>query len=292
MKLDIICQYHCETGEGPLWDVKNGVLWWVDIPSGRLFRYDPRNGEHGLVHQGRPIGGFTFQQDGSLLLFRDKGRIEAFRDGRVQRVVNDATPGEEHQRWNDVAAAPDGGVFGGTMAAKHPQTGERIAGRFYRLDRDGSLHVLEENIGCSNGIGWSPDERTMYYIDTPTREIRAYDYDPETGRIGNRRVFVKVEGPGAPDGMTVDAEGGVWCAEWGGACVKHYDAAGKLLRKIDIPTRNVTSVAFGGDDLGDLYITTAIGGAKDADPATAGALYVCRPGVAGKKEYESRISAS
>ena len=289
MKVEVVCQYHCDTGEGPLWDPRERVLRWVDIPAGRLFRYDPATGEHGIVHEGRPIGGFTMQADGSLLLFRDKGRVETLRDGRIERVIIDELPAEAHSRWNDQAADPEGRVFCGTMPSHDPQTGQRALGRFYRLDLDGSLHVIAENIGCSNGIGWSPDLSRMYYIDTPTRQISVYDYDRATGEVANRRVFVQVEGAGSPDGMTVDAQGGVWCAEWGGSCVKHYDPAGKLIEKIDIPTRNVTSVMFGGNDLGDLYITTAIGGDKNADPRFAGALYRCRPGVTGKPETLSRI---
>jgi sugar lactone lactonase YvrE len=289
MKVEVVCQYHCECGEGPLWNPKTGLLHWVDIPTGRLFEFDPRTGRHAMIHQGRTIGGFTFQENGSLLLFRDKGRIEEFKDGQIGRVIIDEVPAEVRSRWNDQAADPQGRVFCGTMPSHNKETGEKTLGRFYRLDHDGALHIIEENIGCSNGIGWSPDLSLMYYIDTPTREISVYDYDRATGNVTNRRTFTNVEGPGSPDGMTVDADGGVWCAEWGGACVKHYDAKGTLVEKIDVPTRNVTSVMFGGETLEDLYITTAIGGDKNADRDRAGALYVCRPGVKGKPENFSRI---
>lgn len=289
MKLETICQYHCETGEGPLWHPNERALYWVDIPAGRLFRYDPATGQHRIEHEGRPIGGFTFQTNGALLLFRDRGRVEELHEGRITRVIVDEVEAERHQRWNDVAAAPDGRVFGGTMAANDPQTKQRIPGRFCRMNLDGSIDVVAENIGCSNGIGWSPDLSLMYYIDTPTREINVFDYDRATGNVANRRTWTKVEGPGVPDGMTVDAEGGVWCAEWGGSCVKRYDPSGKLVEKIDVPWKNVTSVMFGGDDLGDLYIITAIGGDKNPDRATAGALYRCRPGVKGKPEFFSKV---
>lgn len=293
---ELVCQYHCECGEGPMWHAQEQALYWVDIPTGRLFRYDPADDRHERVHQGRPIGGFTVQADGSLLLFRDRGTVELFRNGSVQRTVVKEIPDEVHTRFNDVAADPQGRVFCGTMPSHNRETGEKRLGRLYRMDRDASLRIVEEGVGCSNGIGFTPDLTKMYFIDTPTKTVWLYDYDRATGGLTNRRAFVNVEGDtggggagGGPDGMTVDAEGDLWVAVWGGACVLNYGADGKLKGKIELPTKNVTSVTFGGADLDELYITSAIGGNKEADPKTAGALFRARPGVRGREEFVSRV---
>lgn len=293
MDVELICQYHCETGEGPIWHAQEQALYWVDIPTGRLLRYDPIEDQHELVHQGRPIGGVTVQADGSLLLFRDRGRIVAFRNGTIQRPVIDEVADDVHTRFNDVAADPNGRVFCGTMSSQNLETGDRRSGRLYLLDHNASLTTVEDNVGTSNGIGFTPDESGMYFIDTPTKTIWLYDYDRATSRLSNRRPFVNVtsDTDGHPDGMTVDANGNLWVAVWGGACVLNYAADGKLKRKIELPTKNITSVMFGGADLDELYITSAIGGQtlRGADAKTAGALFRIRPGVSGREEYVSRI---
>lgn len=288
MQHEIIAQYHCECGEGPMWHTTERRLYWSDIPTGRMFRFDPASNKHEQIYSDRQVGGYTFQEDGSLLLFRDKGNVALWRDGKVMHTVIDELEEAKATRFNDVAADPDGRVFCGTMPSHDKATNTRTLGKLYRLDPDNSIRPLVHEVGCSNGIGWTADLSKMFFIDTPTGEVSVFDYDRGSGAITNRRTFAKIT-RGFPDGMTVDAEDGVWVALWGGNGVLHFDKHGTLVETIELPAKNVTSVMFGGDDFADLYITSAIGGDKNADKATAGALYRVRPGVRGKAEFRSKI---
>ncbi|NLT72709.1 MAG: SMP-30/gluconolactonase/LRE family protein [Chloroflexi bacterium] len=279
----IVADYRCVTGEGPLWHPDEGRLYWVDIPTGRLFRLDPATGAHEQCYSGPAVGGFTLQADGKLLLFMEQGAIRLWHDGFCETIV-ESIPRESDSRFNDVIADPEGRVFCGTMATAAHE------GRLYRLDPDGSLHVVLEDVGISNGMGFTPDARGLYYTDTRARRIDLFDYDRATGEICNRRVFSPVpEGEGGPDGMTVDAEGMVWSARWNGSCVVRLDAQGRETRRITFPAKKVSCPAFGGAGYADLYITTAGGDNKEEEGAGAGALYRVDAGVCGVPEYRSRI---
>ncbi|MDX9972426.1 MAG: SMP-30/gluconolactonase/LRE family protein [FCB group bacterium] len=283
MKVELIADYECITGEGPLWHSDEQRLYWVDIPRGRLFRYEPASDRHEPCLEGAAIGGFTVQADGALLLFMEGGVVREWREGTLTTVIP-GIPDEADTRFNDVIADPAGRVFCGTMPAA------RRLGRLYRLDPDGTLTILLEGIGCSNGMGFSPDETLLYYTDSPTNEISVFDYDRATGRIENRRTFVHYDGEGSPDGLTVDAEGFVWSAKWDGGRVVRYAPDGREERRIAVPARKTTSLAFGGADYGDLYITTAGGNERDTDGRHAGALFRVRPEVRGVPEFRSRIA--
>jgi D-xylono/L-arabinono-1,4-lactonase len=295
MELELIADYACKTGEGPLWHPGERRLYWVDIPRGRLFRYEPSTGAHEQVYEGDMIGGFTLQADGALLLFMSRGAIKVWREGELTTVVEEI-PRERATRFNDVIADPAGRVFCGTISPRHDFGRPDAAGqptrsaRLYRLDVDGTLTTLLEGVGVSNGLGFTPDQRGLYYTDTPTDEISLFDYDRATGAIANRRPFVRVpEGQGHPDGMTVDAEGYVWSARWDGGCLVRYAPDGTEDRRIEFPARKVSSVAFGGDDYADLYVTTAGGDNKAEEGPGAGSLFRLRPGVRGVPEFVSRI---
>lgn len=288
MKPELIADYGCVTGEGPLWHPGQQRLYWCDIPRGRLYRYDPATGEHEMCHEGEVLGGFTIQADGALLFFAARGTVQIWREGELTTVI-DEIPEERETRFNDVIADPAGRVFCGTMP-----TGERL-GRLYRLDPDGTLTRVLEGAGCSNGMGFTPDGKGMYYTDSARREIYLFDYDRESGEIANRRVFARIpEGEGVPDGMTVDAEGTVWSARWGGGCLVRYgrgdgeQAAGEVQR-IPFPAKKVSSVTFGGPDYGDIYVTTAGGDRKEEEGAGAGALFRLCLGIQGVPEFYSRI---
>jgi len=258
-------------------------LYWVDIPTGRMFRYAPDTGRHEQFYKGRIVGGFTIQWDGSLLLFMDKGTVMIWKDGELTTVLEEI-PAERGSRFNDVIADPAGRVFCGTMSSKdHP-------GSLYRLDPDGKLSKILEGVGCSNGMGFTLDRRHMYHTDSSNREIRIYDYDPRTGLIWNGRSFVKLpEGGGTPDGMTVDSEGYVWSAIWDGGCLVRFTPDGREDMRIDFPARKVSSVIFGGKDYKDMYVTTAGGDRKDVEGTGAGGLFHLRPGMRGLPEFFSRI---
>lgn len=280
-----IADYACVTGEGPLWHPMEKRVYWVDIPNGRLFRHTPAKGTSQAFDVGAAVGGFTIQEDGALLLFMARGAVKLWRAGRLQTLI-DELPEEADNRFNDVIADPEGRVFCGVMSTK------TRAGRLYRLDPDGRVTLLLEGIGTSNGMGFTPDGKGMYYTDTRAREIYRFDYDRSTGAISNQRVFVRVpDEEGGPDGMTVDAEGRVWSAQWGGYQLVCYSPDGAVLRRIAFPTRKVSCVTFGGDDWTDMYVTTAGGNTRDEDGALAGALFHLNLGVRGVPEFFSKIRA-
>ena len=259
MSPELIADYLCIIGENPLWHPIENQLYWLDIPNGRLFRYNPKTGEHeNFYTHGEEVGGFTFQPDGSLLLFMSRGAIAIWKDGKLTSVI-DEIEGEFESRFNDVIADPVGRVFCGTM----PQ--ESRSGKLYRLDLDGSITEILDGITCSNGLGFTPDLKQLYYTDSMKHEIYLFDYNQGTGSISNQRVFVTTpEDDGVPDGMTVDAKGYIWSAHWDGNCLVRFDPFGNEERRIEFPVKKVSSLSFGGEDLTDIYVTTAGGDNKTA----------------------------
>lgn len=279
--LEMLADYACVVGENPLWHPQEKRIYWTDIGTGRLFRYDPATGEHEQFYAGDPVGGFTFQEDGSILLFMDKGAIRLWKDG-VLTTIRSETEGEADSRFNDVFADPRGRVFCGTMPV-----GERL-GNLYRLDTDGSLHKVAEGISCSNGMGLTPDHKQFYYTDSMVRKIYRFDYDLESGNLSNQTLFAEVsEDGGLPDGMTVDADGNIWSARWDGNRLVQYAPDGTLLQEIGFPVRKVSSIVFGGEDCTDMYVTTAGGNEKETDGEFAGAIYRLNIGVQGVPEFPS-----
>jgi len=284
MEPELIADYRCETGEGPLWHAQEQRLYWCDIPRGRIFRYDPATGQHGLFYEGGIVGGFTVQDDGALLLFGAQGSVRVLTGARLTTVIP-YLPGEEQSRFNDVIADPRGRVFCGTMSSpEHP-------GTLYRLDPDGSIRPVEWNVGTSNGLGFTPDGRGLYYTDTGARVIYLYDYSPETGEISHRRAFLRLgpDDPGGPDGMTVDAEGYVWSARWNGGALYRYAPDGREVLRVPFPARKVSSVTFGGADYTDIYVTTALREDRSVEGPGAGALFRLRAGVRGVPEFLSAV---
>lgn len=280
---EMIADYHCETGENPLWHPIEHKLYWTDIPSGRIFRFDPRSQVHEQIYSGRPVGGFTFQQEGGLLLFRDRGNIAHFKQGQLTTLIEEISA-EAESRFNDVIADPVGRVFCGTMSTLHS------SGHLYRLDRDGVLSIVAEGIGCSNGMGFTLDGRGFHYTDSFAGAIYLFDYSLESGDLSNKRVFATVpESSGLPDGLTVDTGGGVWSAIWDGSALLRFGLSGKASLRIRLPARKVSSVTFGGEDLHDLYITTAGGKTKEEDGNLAGALLRVRTDFTGRPEFFSGI---
>ncbi len=276
-------------GEGPVWDPKRQVLYWTDIQGGRMFCYDPARNLNERVHRGHNVGGVMVNRQGGLLTFIWDGIVLWNSDEDWAKVREDYN--EEVLRFNDVIAAPNGSAFGGSYFDDHP-------GKLYRFDPDGGVAVIAEGVRCSNGMGFSPDLRTFYHTDALIHTIYAYDFDPATGHAENRRMFVKVaEDLGYPDGMTVDAEGCVWSAIWGGGCVVRFDPQGKEMRRVHLPARQTSSAMFGGPDLTDLYVTSASIEAKsdELDPEKenyrGGSLYRVRGlGVKGRAEFESNFA--
>ncbi len=283
MNLELIADYNCIVGEGPMWHPIENAVYWADIPQGRIFRYDPRTTEHGLIFKGGEVGGFTVQDDGSLLLFMESGAVASLRQGKLECLI-DEIESERDTRFNDVIADPAGRVFCGTMPS------DSHLGSLYRLETDGSISHVLGGIGISNGMGFTPDGKQMYYTDSPTHNIYIFDYDIATGELSNQRVFVNTgENDGIPDGMTVDAEGYVWSARWDGSSLVRYSPQGEQVNRIWFPARKVSSVIFGGEDYTDMYVTTAGGQDKTGEGPGAGCLYKINLGISGKREYLSKV---
>lgn len=280
----IIADYQCHNAEGPLWHALEERLYWSDLTTGRLFRYDYASKTHEQIYSGEAVGGFTIQQDGSLLLFKARGAIERWQEGKITTLIPEI-PDERETRFNDVIADPAGRVFCGTMPAPN-----RL-GRLYRLDTDGSLTQILDGLGVSNGMGFTPDHKQLYHTDSDKREIYKFDYDQFSGNITNQRVHITTpEDEGVPDGMTVDAEGYIWSARWDGGHLFRYTPDGTEVLRIPFPAKKVTSVTFGGPDYTDIYVTTAGGDNRDEEGAGAGAVFHLNLGVQGVPEFLSRIN--
>ncbi|WP_331233331.1 SMP-30/gluconolactonase/LRE family protein [Natronorarus salvus] len=291
MRVETVADCRCEIGEVPMWHPEEKRLYWIDIPAGELFRYDPAIGAYDRCFDGGVIGGYTIQADGSFLLFMEEGAVRRLEppeegianDDSLEPIV-DSIPGEEGSRFNDVVADPEGRVFGGTMP-----TDDRL-GALYRLDTDGTVTTVLEGVDLPNGMGFSPDRETFYLTESNTNTIYAFDYDVETGAIDDRRVFVDVpDGEGMPDGLTVDEEGSVWSAQFGGGRVVRYAPDRTEERRHEVPAENVTSLLFAGEGFEELYVTTATYEASGDDEG-AGNLFRLRPSVSGVPEFASRVS--
>jgi len=213
----------------------------------------------------------------------DRGTIAKWREGELTTVLAEIEE-ERGSRFNDVIADPRGRVFCGTMSSGAKK------GSLYRLDLDGSLHRVLTGIGCSNGMAFTRDQTCFYYTDSFAREIYLFDYSAEDGTLHNQRVFMRFdESDGMPDGATLDTDGRLWSALWDGACIVQIDADGRIEQRISLPVPKTSSLTFGGEDYGDIYITTAGGDRKQEEGPLAGALFRLRTEARGVPEFFSRI---
>jgi sugar lactone lactonase YvrE len=277
--VDVVLPARAKLGEGPVWDAHEGVLRWVDIVPGLVHRLDPATGEDTAFEFGEQVGTVAVRASGGLVLATESGIWTCANDGTGRRRPHEVDTDPPGGRFNDGKADPWGRFWAGTML-----DGTAGAAALYRLDPDGSLHRAVTGVSVSNGLAWSPDGTTMYYADTPTHGADAFDHDPETGALTNRRRLVDVD-RGWPDGLTVDAEGFLWVALWDGWGVRRYAPDGRLVETVDVPAQRVTSYAFGGPGLSTLYLTSAtIGLSGVAEPA--GAVFACDPGVSGQPPGE------
>ncbi|MFI1001332.1 SMP-30/gluconolactonase/LRE family protein [Streptomyces galbus] len=275
-RFEVAVRASATLGEGPTWDPAAGRLLWLDILGSRVHTFDPATGRRGVRATGQHVGAVRPRAGGGLVLNLRDGVGLLDPDGTFRWLHHEPVPG---RRANDAAVAPDGSLWAGTMRYDEAPGG----GSLSRFTGDGSVETVLDDVAVSNGTGWSPDGRLMYYIDSPTRRVDVFTYDADAdggGRVRDRRPLVEIEeGAGFPDGLTVDAEGCVWVALWDGGAVRRYTPAGELDQVIELPTPRVTACAFGGPDLTDLYLTTARVGLTAPQPL-AGSLLVV-PG-AGK----------
>ncbi|MFD7894829.1 SMP-30/gluconolactonase/LRE family protein [Streptomyces sp. NPDC059743] len=251
-------------GEGPTWDPASGRLIWVDILSSRVHTYDPADGRRTVMLAEQHVGAAKPRAGGGLVVNLRDGIGLYGPDGAFSWLIHDPVPG---RRGNDAAVAPDGSLWAGSMRYDERDGG----GALIRVAPGGTVtEALTVTVG--NGTGWSPDGRTMYYVDSPTRRIDRFRVDGE--RIADRSTVATIErGAGLPDGLTVDADGCVWVALWDGAQLRRYTPRGELDRTVELPVRRPTACAFGGPGLRDLYITSARTGLVRPHPL-AGSLLV------------------
>jgi sugar lactone lactonase YvrE len=266
-QVDVAVREYAELGEGPTWDAAAGRLLWIDILRSRVHTYDPATGRRTVRTTEQHVGAVKPRAGGGLVLNLRDGVGLTDEAGGFRWLHHEPVPG---RRGNDAAVAPDGSLWAGTMRYDEARGG----GTLSRVAGDGTAETVLDDVTVSNGTGWSPDGRLMYYVDTPTRRIDVFDYDAASGRVSGRRPLATVEeGAGFPDGLTVDADGCVWVALWDGAAVRRYTPSGALDRVVPLPVPRVTACAFGGAGLTDLYVTTARVGLTPAPPP-AGSLLV------------------
>jgi sugar lactone lactonase YvrE len=262
-------------GEGPVWQAGWPGLRWVDMLAGDVLELDRNTVRR--HHVGTVAAALRPCADGRVILALERGFALASADLTELRPLGElwTDPGV---RMNDGDCDPDGRFYCGSMAYDERPG----AGSLYRLDRDGSVSTVVTNVTISNGLAWSPDGGTAYYVDTPTHRVDAFDYDATTGLTGRRTVLHIPEADGEPDGLTVDAEGRLWIALWGGGAVRCYEPDGQLLEHFPLPATQVTACTFGGPQLDELYVTTSRQGVPPDEQPEAGSLFRIRPGVSGQ----------
>ena len=297
MKANLSIEKPAVLGEGPWWDVETQKLWWIDGLSENgagddLHCFDPATGEDKCWHIGKHLGVAIPTKDGRVIMNLQDG-IYYFDPATEQLTeISDLEREIENNRINDGKVDSHGRLWFGSMSmtANQPEREFEVTGSFYHMEPDGTVVKHFDGVGISNGLIWNDTETVMYYVDSTTHNIFAFDFDAEKGEISNRRVVITIdEADGVPDGMTIDAEGKLWVAHFGGWRVSRVDPElGKVIDEIRLPCEQVSCCCFGGENLDELYITTAsIGLSKEQRKAQpyAGCMFKMKPGVSGTPLY-------
>jgi sugar lactone lactonase YvrE len=263
----------CEHGEGPVW-LPGGGLRWVDMLAGDLMGLHA-DGSVTRDHLGPVLAALRPRASGGLVVALEREFALVDPDGTVHAL--DELWTDPAVRMNDGGCDPDGRFYCGSMAYDTAPG----RGSLYRLDPDGSARMILDDLTISNGLAWSPDGGTAYYVDTPTQRIDAFDYDREKGLTGRRPVAQLADAPGHPDGLTVDAEGALWVAMHDGGVVLRYWPDGRPDGQVPLPVRMVTACTFGGPRLDQLFITTSRLGLEPGEEPASGSLYRADVGVTG-----------
>lgn len=269
-------------GEGALWHPTEQVLYWVDIEGKALHIYDPEKHEDRQFDVKSRIGTVVPAEKGGAIVALENGIHHIDTKTGNLTLLQNPLKDQPGIRFNDGKCGPDNRFWVGTMALDKREG----AAVLYKMEPDGSIKQMLDNLTISNGIAWSLDAKTMYLSDTPTQTIFAFDFNAEKREISNRRKCIKIpKAAGSPDGMTLDADGNLWIALFGGSAVACYNPeTGKMIAKIAVPVPNVTSCAFGGPQLDELYITTGREGLSDEQLQKypkSGSLFLAKPGAKG-----------
>ena len=281
---ELALDIQAELGEGPFWHSQQNCLYWLDIEKRQLNRFDPLTQINISEALDRRAACVAMTEDGSLLLGGEGGVEEYWPETEEWAYLVDPEKSKPANRINDGKVSPEGRFWFGSLNTQKEQNQASL----YVMEQNGDIRQILSGLTNSNGLGWSPDGSVFYHIDTPTRQVSAFDYDSRLGSIRNRRVVVRFpDDPafGYPDGMTVDAEGMLWIAHWDGACVTRWEPeSGEMIAVVNVPASQVTSVAFGGEHFDTLFITTArhnLTPEKLAGQPYAGGIFALEPGVKG-----------
>ena len=254
--------------EGPHWDAQNNLIYCVSIEDNMIYAIDPETGEVGTYLTEGPVGCAVLDQKGMILEAEKSGIFRIDPRTKEKQLVAKAHD-DERMRYNDGKLDPKGRLLVGTMGYDETYEGESA---LYAIEKDGTVRTVLDGLTLANGMGWSPDGKTLYFIDTPTKKVGSYAYDPETGEAIFEKYVIEITDGSNPDGMCVDMEGMIWVAQYGGEKVCRWDPeSGGKLEEIRMPVKNVTSCCLGGENLEYLYITTAKDG--ETQEALAGGLF-------------------
>jgi len=283
---ELLGEFRAELGEGPSWDRRSSLLYWVDILKGDVHMYQPDYSKDTFIHVGGYVSSVVARKPEGVLITLQHGFYSLDFKTHSVTLIREVEKDLAGNRFNDGKCDAYGRYWAGTMSLD----GSKSKGSLYFLSRHRTVTKVLSDISVSNGLGWSPDNRVMYYIDTPTRRVVAFDFVLETGEIENQRTVVNFfDQEGSPDGMAIDKEGMLWVAHWGGSRVSRWNPlTGKVLDQIILPTMYVTSCCFGGKNLDELYITTARRGSDQQTPSEnpyAGALFRAKVEVGGLPTY-------
>lgn len=287
----VSCLLDCKNGlgEGCIWDEGRKVIWWVEMTEPCLHQFDPNTGGHRVWPSAELITSLAVRTNGTLVVARKSG-LGVFNPANGEFTHLVGFPVEEGEnRPNDSGVDSFGRLWLGTVhdtlsRGRQSVSFNKSAGALYRIEPDLRLVKVESQIGIANAVQWSPDDRTLYFVDSLAAVIYAYDFEPQSGSISNRRVFSRITDLGLPDGAAMDADGCLWSARWDGSCVVRLSPSGEVDRIVPIPSVRVTCCTFGGDGLDTLYVTTARFGLPEkalAQGASQGGLFAVRPGVKG-----------
>jgi len=295
-RVTVVADYQNLCGECPVWNHADGTLEWIDCVGLKFFRLHWATRQHSLLKQDLPINGFRRNRPGGYVITNNEGVWHWDGYERFSRMAAEAE-GSKCQ-LNDCIADARGRLLAGSYF--YNPSADYELGKLIRVDTDGKASVLDDGFHLANGLGFSLDGRTLYFTDSAARRIYAYDYQITTGSARNRRVFAQVpKEEGLPDGLAVDRDGFVWSAQWYGSCIVRYDLEGKVERRVPIPAKQVSSLAFGGPELTDIFVTSA--GQSEImpimppgyDPKTGyfgGALFHLNLGIAGQPSNVTDIT--